>query len=76
MRTMKSQLFSLQGYRKLDIIFLAWRRILTLIILHNECHNVQADTSDDNNAGYEKDDGSSEDEGMLYLPDLEKARGT
>ncbi|KAB5512229.1 hypothetical protein DKX38_029257 [Salix brachista] len=35
-----------------------------------------SDTSDDNNAGYEKDDGSSEDEGMLYLPDLEKARGT
>ncbi|XP_040998128.1 co-chaperone protein p23-2 [Juglans microcarpa x Juglans regia] len=32
--------------------------------------------SDDHNAVYiGQDDGSSDDEGMLYLPDLEKARG-
>ncbi|KAJ6434027.1 hypothetical protein OIU84_017692 [Salix udensis] len=34
-----------------------------------------SDASDDNNSGYGEDDESSEDEGLLYLPDLEKARG-
>ncbi|KDP39664.1 hypothetical protein JCGZ_02684 [Jatropha curcas] len=31
--------------------------------------------SDDDNAEYEEHDEGSDDEGMLYLPDLEKARG-
>ncbi|KAI5566973.1 hypothetical protein POPTR_013G062600v4 [Populus trichocarpa] len=34
-----------------------------------------SDASDDNNAAHGEDDESSDDDGMLYLPDLEKARG-
>ncbi|WCJ43581.1 Co-chaperone protein p23-2 [Euphorbia peplus] len=32
--------------------------------------------SDDDNAAYDEDDEDSDDDGMLYLPDLEKARGS
>lgn len=34
-----------------------------------------SDATDDNNAAHGEDDESSDDDGMLYLPDLEKARG-
>ncbi|GAV91623.1 CS domain-containing protein [Cephalotus follicularis] len=37
--------------------------------------STSVDDDDDDDAYAGEDDGSSDDEGMLYLPDLEKARG-